>query len=546
MNVSENVQNAPGASRLWTLPAIMAAFLCLFVTGAFAETRALKIQHLHTGEKAEIVFKRNGRYDPAGLKKINLMLRDWRRNEPTKMDPRLLDLVWQAYRASGSTAYIHVVSAYRSPATNAMLRSRSKGVARESQHMVGRAMDFFLPDVPLKKLRDIGLKMQGGGVGYYPTSGSPFIHMDVGNVRHWPGISRQELARVFPNGNTLHVPSDGKPLPGYGQAFAAYKSRKGAGTPNIDLASADGGNRRPRGLLATLLGGRGADETDDVAEAVPAPRKPAKSVEPRPAGIAIVPPQDAQRADIQTASVDRAEESPIGAEGKTPEAIVMAMAPGSVPLPAFAPRTGSTASIPTPQIAPLATANASTARAELANPAATDAEIPSGKSDAGPASGAPDLVVLNIPLPTWRPESPTRPTRQPDADKSGDAVAALLALNHADDGHNGLAGQRVSVAQSKPEDRVRTSPKADRVQPNLDPEATAVIVPAALSGRLIETGRGIAGGASPAAAPVIAANLIRTAPEHIYLDGFQPRGQTSDHRRFTGSAVKFLPIASFR
>ncbi|MER8446946.1 hypothetical protein NKH52_27535 [Mesorhizobium sp. M1066] len=98
----------------------------------------------------------------------------------------------------------------------------------------------------------------------------------------------------------------------------------------------------------------------------------------------------------------------------------------------------------------------------------------------------------------------------------------------------------------KPEDRVRTSPKADRVQPNLDPEATAVIVPAALSGRLIETGRGIVGGASPATAPVIAANLIRTAPEHIYLDGFQPRGQTSDHRRFTGSAVKFLPIASFK
>ncbi|WP_352794737.1 DUF882 domain-containing protein [Mesorhizobium sp. M0243] len=272
----------------------------------------MKIQHLHTGEKAEIVFKRNGRYDPAGLKKINLMLRDWRRNEPTKMDPRLLDLVWQAYRASGSTAYIHVVSAYRSPATNAMLRSRSKGVARESQHMVGRAMDFFLPDVPLKKLRDIGLKMQGGGVGYYPTSGSPFIHMDVGNVRHWPGISRQELARVFPNGNTLHVPSDGKPLPGYGQAFAAYKSRKGTGAPNIDLASADGGQRRPRGLLATLLGGRGADETDDVAEAVPAPRKPAKSVEPRPAGIAIVPPQDAQRADIQMASVDRVEDRRLG------------------------------------------------------------------------------------------------------------------------------------------------------------------------------------------------------------------------------------------
>ncbi|AZO41309.1 DUF882 domain-containing protein [Mesorhizobium sp. M7D.F.Ca.US.005.01.1.1] len=545
MNVMENEQNAPGASHRWTLlPAIVAAFLCLCVSSAFAETRALRIQHLHTGEKAEIVFKRNGRYDPAGLKKINLMLRDWRRNEPTKMDPRLLDLVWQAYRASGSTAYIHVVSAYRSPATNAMLRSRSKGVARESQHMVGRAMDFFLPDVPLKKLRDIGLKMQGGGVGYYPTSGSPFIHMDVGNVRHWPGISRQELARVFPNGNTLHVPSDGKPLPGYEQAFAAYKSRKGAGTPNIELASVDGGQRRPRGLLAALLGG--GDESDDVAEAVPAPRKPARSVEPRPAGIAIVPPQDAQRAGIQMAAGDPGEEPPVGQKGKTPEAIVMAMAPGSVPLPAFAPRTELAAPVPTPETAPLTIADASTARAELAaaKPAAANAEIPAGKADAAAAGVAPDMVALNIPLPTWRPESQTSAARQPEAVKSRDAIGALLALNHADDGLDRLAGQRVAVAPSKLEDRVRTSPKADRVQPRLDPEATAVIMPAAVSGRPIGTGRGITGGARPA--PVIAANLIRTAPEHIYLDGFQPRGQTSDHRRFTGSAVKFLPIASFK
>ncbi|MGJ0268136.1 DUF882 domain-containing protein, partial [Streptococcus pyogenes] len=77
------------------------------------------------------------------------------------------------------------------------------GVAEKSQHILGKAMDFYIEGVPLKKLRDIGLKMQGGGVGYYPTSGSPFVHMDVGNVRHWQGISRQELARLFPNGKTL-------------------------------------------------------------------------------------------------------------------------------------------------------------------------------------------------------------------------------------------------------------------------------------------------------------------------------------------------------
>ncbi len=525
MNVTESEQNAP--SHRWTwLPAIVVAFLCLCVTGASAETRALRIQHLHTGEKAEIVFKRNGRYDQAGLKKINFMLRDWRRNEPTRMDPRLLDLVWQAYRASGSTGYIHVVSAYRSPATNAMLRSRSKGVARESQHMVGRAMDFFLPDVPLKKLRDIGLKMQGGGVGYYPTSGSPFIHMDVGNVRHWPGISRQELARVFPNGNTLHVPSDGRPLPGYDQALAAYKSRKSAGTPNIELASADSGQRKSRGLLATLLGGRGADEADDVAEAAPAPRKPAKSVEPKTVGqgIAIVPPEAAQRADIQVAAAGATEE-PLGEQkSKTPEAIVMAMAPETVPLPAFAPRAETTANIPVQQTAPFAIASA----------------------DPTPAAAAPEMAALTVPLPTWRPQSQTSAARQPDAAKSGDAVAALLAMHHPDNGLDGLAGQRAAVPAPKPEDRVRTSPKADRVQPRLDPEATAVIVPAALTGRPLETGHGIAGGTGSAAAPVIAANFIRTAPEQVYLEGFQPRGQTSDHRRFTGSAVKFLPIASFK
>ena len=542
MNVIESEQNAPGASQRWTwLPAIVVALFCLCVTSASAETRALKIQHLHTGEKAEIVFKRNGRYDQAGLKKINFMLRDWRRNEPTRMDPRLLDLVWQAYRASGSSGYIHVVSAYRSPATNAMLRSRSKGVARESQHMVGRAMDFFLPDVPLKKLRDIGLRMQGGGVGYYPTSGSPFIHMDVGNVRHWPGISRQELARVFPNGNTLHVPSDGRPLPGYDQALAAYKSRKTAGTPNIELATADGGQRKSRGLLATLLGGRGADESEDIAEAAPAPRKPAKSVEPKTAGqgIAVVPPQAAQRADIQMASAGAAEEPLAEQKGKTPEAIVMAMAPSAVPLPAFAPRAVATASIPAPQTAPFAMARASTAQAEpsVTKPVVANAEMPLGKTEAAAAS-APDVVALNVPLPTWRPQTEASLARQPEAVKSADAVAALLAMHHPDAVLDGSAAQRVAVPAPKSEDRVRTSPKADRVQPRLDPEATAVIVPVAE--------RGISGGTGAAAAPVIAANFIRTAPQQVYLDGFQPGGQTSDHRRFTGSAVKFLPIASFK
>lgn len=217
-----------------------AAALCLCALSfasspAAAETRALSLYNIHTKESATIVFKRNGRYDKAGLAKLNQFLRDWRRDKPTKMDPQLMDLLWEVYQASGATQPIHVVSGYRSPETNGMLRRRSSGVAKNSQHMKGRATDFFIPGVDLAKLRAIGLRMQAGGVGFYPTSGAPFVHMDTGSVRHWPRMSRQQLVNVFPDGRTLHVPSDGKPLPGYDQALADYKARKAKG--NVALAS---------------------------------------------------------------------------------------------------------------------------------------------------------------------------------------------------------------------------------------------------------------------------------------------------------------------
>ncbi len=194
---------------------------------AAADDRALKLYFTHTGERATIVFKRNGKFDPKGLAQINRFLRDWRRNEPTKMDPRLLDLVWEVYQRSGAKQPIHVVSAYRSPATNNMLRTRSRttGVAKKSQHMLGKAMDFYIPGVKLATLRGLAMQMQVGGVGYYPTSGSPFVHLDVGNVRAWPRMSRQELARIFPSGRTLHLPADGRALPGYELALADQKKR---------------------------------------------------------------------------------------------------------------------------------------------------------------------------------------------------------------------------------------------------------------------------------------------------------------------------------
>lgn len=224
------------ATALLALPAYVGS-----AYAAVAEERSLKLFFTHTGERATITFKRDGKYDSRGLAQINQFLRDWRRNEPARMDPRLLDLVWEVYDRSGAKDYIHIVSAYRSPTTNNMLRNRSRvtGVAKNSQHMLGKAMDFYLPGVKLATLRALAMQMQIGGVGFYPTSGSPFVHLDVGNVRAWPRMSRQELARIFPNGNTMHLPSDGRPLPGYEQAVADYRRRVGPNSIQIANTAGD-------------------------------------------------------------------------------------------------------------------------------------------------------------------------------------------------------------------------------------------------------------------------------------------------------------------
>ncbi len=194
---------------------------------ANGDTRALTIYHTHTQESATITFKRDGRYDRAALEQLNWLLRDWRINEPTKMDPRLFDTVWEAYRQVGSSQPINIVSAYRSPGTNAMLRRRSKMVAEYSQHMLGKAMDFYLTDVPIDRIREVGFQMSRGGVGWYPHANTPFIHMDVGSVRSWPRMSRDQLARIFPDGKTVHLPPDGHPLPHYEEAKAEILARGG-------------------------------------------------------------------------------------------------------------------------------------------------------------------------------------------------------------------------------------------------------------------------------------------------------------------------------
>ncbi len=277
-------------TRAWAYLAAGAAVAALASvsvarTDATPQVLSLTLHHLHTDETATIVFKRNGVYDQAGLQKLNYFLRDWRQEKPTNMDPHLFDLLWEVYSESGSHAVIQVVCGYRAPVTNAMLRRRSNGVAENSLHMQGKAMDFFIPDVPLEKLREIGLRLQAGGVGFYPTSGSPFVHMDTGSVRHWPRMTRQQLVKVFPDGKTLDIPTDGKPLPGYAEALAEYNAKKATGEPIAMFADA---SYKP----GATIGGAPAPVMV-AAAAKPAPSPTTRQAIGSPIQLAAVDPDEA-------------------------------------------------------------------------------------------------------------------------------------------------------------------------------------------------------------------------------------------------------------
>ncbi len=287
-----------GARALYScgVAALVLLFGSRVLQNAIAEgdTRTISLHHTHTNEDITVTFKRDGRYDEAALDQLNRFLRDWRRNEQIRMDPHLIDLVWEVQRETGSNQPIWVVCGYRSPETNAMLRRRSDGVARYSQHMLGHAMDFYIPGVPLEQLRVIGLRLERGGVGFYPTSGSPFVHMDTGGVRHWPRMTREQLVRVFPDGRTVHIPTDGKPLPGYALALADLRKRGDnpsemsiEAARNAGVQIADGGIARRVINPFKKLFGLGRDEEDDdaggTAPAVMASSPPAPNAEPLPA-----------------------------------------------------------------------------------------------------------------------------------------------------------------------------------------------------------------------------------------------------------------------
>jgi uncharacterized protein YcbK (DUF882 family) len=571
--------------------AVLAVLSASFVDGGFTpsqasgQIRALKIYHLHTHERATIVFKRNGRYDQAGLKKLNMMLRDWRRNEPTRMDPRLFDLVWEVYQKSGSNDYINIVSAYRSPETNGMLRSRSKGVAEKSQHIQGKAMDFFIPGVKLAKLREIGMKFQVGGVGFYPRSGSPFVHMDVGSVRSWPRMSRQELARLFPDGRTLHRPAEGGQMPGFNQALADYKKRvgksailvAGGGSENTDTVS---GKRK--GLLASLFGGDENEESIvaadiETAKETPIPRNNDQQPEPVltaavetgdesvKAPVPVVRPAFSDMPGVKTALV-----SP--EKNAAEEAIQAAM---NAPLPEEQPAFVDLAQykIPVPQM--------------LGN------RVRKGDAEENVLTASADLSAVDdlglVPVPDKRPEiaqdvadldqaalaelgsdevaalAAEASEGTPAADTSTDEDEADLADSldiPAEDGQSGMTEMAaldtsdtlttrsfdINQATDAGKPRKGARPRkadAEALAADARPMVTEPKLTSNIIARWALTNSRVATLSKPVKAPRFVSSLMRARPTTVYAEGFTQDTAEVDPARFSGDAVNFLEVKKF-
>ena len=267
--------------------------------------RTLSIYNIHTKETVTAVYKRNGRFVEAGLLELSHVMRDHRRNEETRMDPELIDLLWEIHHELGSKEPIHLISGYRSRATNDLLRKTVGGQASESRHILGKAADVHFPDVPLKHIRYSALIHEKGGVGYYPTSALPFVHVDTDRVRSWPRLPRYELALLFPSGSTQHAAADGGPITKEDVRFA--QARHGDLAQQVaQFQSLRAGDRAPIALADARLPIEKAPSSERIA-ALPRLVKadPPALVEPlrpatRPAIAALAPRLEAVLAPSMT------------------------------------------------------------------------------------------------------------------------------------------------------------------------------------------------------------------------------------------------------
>jgi uncharacterized protein YcbK (DUF882 family) len=177
---------AARTSRRWFIGAAGAAAL-LATTPLEAATPVgrLSLRNLHTDERLDVEFRRGRDYDRRALAALDHLLRDWRQNEMRPIDPRLFDMMVQIAARVGQPPNFGIISGYRSPRTNEMLRRNGRGAAKRSLHMIGRAIDLKLAGTRLSTLRRAAMELGAGGVGYYPASG--FVHIDTGDVRSWAG-----------------------------------------------------------------------------------------------------------------------------------------------------------------------------------------------------------------------------------------------------------------------------------------------------------------------------------------------------------------------
>ncbi|MGL5446478.1 MAG: DUF882 domain-containing protein [Rhabdaerophilum sp.] len=393
---------------------------------ANGETRTLNLYHAHTRESLRVTFKRDGVFDSDALAKLNHFLRDWRNDDTTAMAPQLFDVLWFVYREVGATEPVKVVSAYRSPGTNAMLARRSRAVAKNSHHMRGNAMDFHIPGVSMAKVRELGMRLQRGGVGYYPTAGSPFVHLDVGTVRSWPRMPRDQLERLFPDGKTVHLPADGVPLANYQIALAEVQARGGSALDYDTVRTSSG-----RTLWALLFGSGAEEDTGDearpsrVAGSRAARNAPAiaQNTAPAPSGenvmvASVAPVQSAARAApvrVEARPIEAQLRPQPGSESTTPAPVG---APTPVPVGAAPPV--QVAALPIPPIRPrdlgvaVAAVPGAPVAAELPLPplrqrAVAAAPEPEAKPVEVAALASPP-VATNLPLPPVRSVAPVAQT----------------------------------------------------------------------------------------------------------------------------------------
>lgn len=161
-----------------------AAFPSLSYASLLTDTpRTLEMNNLHTGEVLQTEYFDGKNYQVDEFQKINQLCRDFRQNEAINMDKGLFDQLSKIQQLIGCDTQVQIISGYRSPATNSMLRGKSTGVAKKSLHMLGKAIDFRLQGVPLAEVRKAALSLKNGGVGYYPESN--FVHIDTGHFRTW-------------------------------------------------------------------------------------------------------------------------------------------------------------------------------------------------------------------------------------------------------------------------------------------------------------------------------------------------------------------------